>query len=71
MKLSDFNFERPEKLIAQYPQERRGDSRLLLPGKAARDPLDTELMDAMITAELLLNKSIYSDSYLKAYRQSK
>ncbi len=35
------------------------------------DPLDTELMDTMITAELLLNKSIYSDSYLKAYRQSK
>lgn len=34
-----------------------------------QDPLDTELTDAMITAELLLNKSIYSDSYLKAYRQ--
>jgi len=33
------------------------------------DPLDTELMDAMITAEVLLNKMIYSDSYLKAYRQ--
>ena len=32
------------------------------------DPLDTELMDAMITAEVLLNKSIYSDSFLKAYR---
>ena len=26
------------------------------------DPLDTELMDAMITAEVLLNKMIYSDS---------
>jgi 5-methyltetrahydrofolate corrinoid/iron sulfur protein methyltransferase len=36
-----------------------------------QDPLDEELMNAMITAELLLNKSIYSDSYLKAYRQSK
>ena len=33
------------------------------------DPLDTELMDSMITAEVLLNKMIYSDSYLKAYRQ--
>ena len=33
------------------------------------DPLDEELMNAMITAELLLNKMIYSDSYLKAYRQ--
>lgn len=35
------------------------------------DPLDDELTNAMVTAELLLNKSIYSDSYLKAYRQSK
>jgi len=33
------------------------------------DPLDDELTNAMVTAELLLNKSIYSDSYLKAYRQ--
>lgn len=33
------------------------------------DPLDVELMDAMITAEVVLNKMIYSDSYLKAYRQ--
>jgi 5-methyltetrahydrofolate corrinoid/iron sulfur protein methyltransferase len=33
------------------------------------DPLDEELMNAMITAEVLLNKAIYSDSYLKAYRQ--
>ena len=35
------------------------------------DPLDTELTNAMITAELLLNKTIYSDSYLTAYRQSR
>jgi 5-methyltetrahydrofolate corrinoid/iron sulfur protein methyltransferase len=34
-----------------------------------QDPLDNEMTDAMITAELLLNKAIYSDSYLKAYRQ--
>jgi len=33
------------------------------------DPLDKELMDAMITAELLLNKHIYCDSYLDAYRK--
>ena len=33
------------------------------------DPLDEELMNAMITAEVLMNKAIYSDSYLKAYRQ--
>lgn len=34
-----------------------------------QDPLDQEMTDAMITAELLLNKTIYSDSFLKAYRQ--
>jgi 5-methyltetrahydrofolate corrinoid/iron sulfur protein methyltransferase len=33
------------------------------------DPLDDELMNAMITSEVLMNKMIYSDSYLKAYRQ--
>jgi len=33
------------------------------------DPLDEVLMNEMITAELLMNKSIYSDSYLKAYMQ--
>lgn len=36
---------------------------------AILDPLDKELMDAMITAELLLNKTIYCDSYLDAYRK--
>ncbi|MBM4049618.1 MAG: methyltetrahydrofolate--corrinoid methyltransferase [Planctomycetes bacterium] len=32
------------------------------------DVFDTELMDAAITAEMLLNKQIYSDSFLKAAR---
>ncbi len=36
---------------------------------AIMDPLDKDLMDAMITAELLLNKNIYCDSYLEAYRR--
>jgi 5-methyltetrahydrofolate corrinoid/iron sulfur protein methyltransferase len=36
---------------------------------AIMDPLDTEMMDAMITAELLLNKHLYCDSYLEAYRK--
>jgi 5-methyltetrahydrofolate corrinoid/iron sulfur protein methyltransferase len=38
--------------------------------EAIADPLDKELMDAMITAELLLNKFIYCDSYLTAYRKA-
>lgn len=32
------------------------------------DPLDKLLMDAAITAELILNKNIYCDSFLEAYR---
>jgi 5-methyltetrahydrofolate corrinoid/iron sulfur protein methyltransferase len=37
---------------------------------AILDPNDTELMDALITAELLMNKNLYCDSYLDAYRKS-
>lgn len=33
------------------------------------NPKDKELMDTLITAELILNKNIYCDSYLKAYRK--
>jgi len=36
---------------------------------AILDPLDKDLMDAVITAELILNKQIYCDSYLEAYRK--
>jgi 5-methyltetrahydrofolate corrinoid/iron sulfur protein methyltransferase len=36
---------------------------------AILDPLDRELMDAMITAELILNKHIYCDSFLDACRK--
>ena len=38
---------------------------------AILDPLDRELMDALITAEMVLNKSIYCDSYIDAYRKSR
>ncbi|MDD5681644.1 MAG: dihydropteroate synthase, partial [Candidatus Omnitrophica bacterium] len=36
---------------------------------AILDPLDKDLMDALITAELILNKNIYCDSFLDAYRK--
>lgn|SRR3989338_2788087 len=36
---------------------------------AILDPLDREMMDAMITAELILNKNIYCDSFLDACRK--
>ena len=35
---------------------------------AIMDPLDTKLMDTAITAELLMEKMIYCDSYLQAAR---
>ncbi len=36
---------------------------------AILDPLDKELMDALISSELILNKHIYCDSFLDAYRK--
>lgn len=36
---------------------------------AILDPLDKQLMDFMITGNLILNKSIYCDSFLEAYRK--
>ncbi len=36
---------------------------------AILDPLDQDLMDSMIAAELILNKNIYCDSFLEAYRK--
>ena len=36
---------------------------------AILDPLDKELMDAIITAELILNKHIYCDSFLEACKK--
>ena len=36
---------------------------------AILDPLDKDLIDAAITAELILNKHIYCDSYLEAYKK--
>ena len=36
---------------------------------AIMDPLDKKLMDAAITAELILNKTIYCDSFLEAHRK--
>jgi len=38
---------------------------------AIADPLDKDLVDAVITAGVLLNKNIYCDSFLSAYRKKK
>jgi 5-methyltetrahydrofolate corrinoid/iron sulfur protein methyltransferase len=37
---------------------------------AIMDPMDSEMMDAMITTELLLNRNVYCADFLKAYRAS-
>jgi 5-methyltetrahydrofolate corrinoid/iron sulfur protein methyltransferase len=34
------------------------------------DVLDEEFMDVVATTDMLLNKQLYSDSYLKAYRNA-
>jgi 5-methyltetrahydrofolate corrinoid/iron sulfur protein methyltransferase len=36
---------------------------------AILDVTDKELMDTLITAELLMEKQLYCDSYLEAYRR--
>jgi len=36
---------------------------------AILDPLDSNLIDAMITSELISNRNIYCDSFLEAYRR--
>lgn len=38
---------------------------------AILDPLDEPLMNSLITADLILNKNIYCDSYIDAYKKSK
>ncbi len=38
---------------------------------AIMDAADTELVEAAITAEVLLNKNLYSDDYIKAWKMQK
>lgn len=59
--------------VSQGTQERSLINRTMLVMLASHgadsaivDVLDTELMNSWITAELMMNKMIYSDSYLKA-----
>jgi 5-methyltetrahydrofolate corrinoid/iron sulfur protein methyltransferase len=38
---------------------------------AILDSADQDLIDAMITAEVLLGKQLYSDEYVKAWKMQK
>ena len=64
---------------------RRGDSDRPGHGRAGRDllrrsvaeeqvsdapPTDTEMVDTILTAELIMNKSIYADAYVEAFRKT-
>jgi S-adenosylmethionine:tRNA ribosyltransferase-isomerase len=45
MKTDDFNFELPETLIAQYPPQRRGESRLMVLDRAEGKTVDSMVSD--------------------------
>jgi 5-methyltetrahydrofolate corrinoid/iron sulfur protein methyltransferase len=36
---------------------------------AILDVLDREMIDTILTAELIMNRQIYADSYLEAFRK--
>ena len=38
---------------------------------AIMDVMDTDLVDAVLTAELVLNKQIYADGYIEAFRKNR
>ena len=48
MKLSDFNFELPESLLAQYPNENRDESRLLVLNRKNGDIQHFEFKDVIV-----------------------
>lgn len=57
MKVSDFNFELPDELIARYPPEQRGDSRLLCLNKesgAIVDKAFPDLIDFLQAGDVLV-----------------
>jgi 5-methyltetrahydrofolate corrinoid/iron sulfur protein methyltransferase len=37
---------------------------------AILDVTDTEMVDTILTAELIMNKSIYADAYVEAFRKT-
>lgn len=54
MFLSDFDFELPDELIAQYPTPERGDSRLLVAGDTLEDRQFSNLVDYLDRGDLLV-----------------
>jgi S-adenosylmethionine:tRNA ribosyltransferase-isomerase len=54
MKLSDFDFDLPKSLIAQFPSEKRTDSKLLVAGDEIVDATFSELDDFLRAGDLLV-----------------
>ena len=54
MKLSDFDFDLPKSLIAQYPSEKRADSRLLFVQKDFIDATFSQLGQFLKPKDLLI-----------------
>jgi len=54
MKLSDFDFDLPKSLIAQFPSEKRTDSKLLVAGDDIVDATFSELDDFLRAGDLLV-----------------
>jgi len=54
MKLSDFDFKLPKSLIAQFPSEKRTDSKLLVAAKSITDATFSELGDYLKPNDLLV-----------------
>jgi len=48
MKVSDFNYQLPSELIAQYPVEHRSESRLLMVGNASSPDIEASYRDGVI-----------------------
>ncbi len=54
MKLSDFDFDLPKSLIAQFPSEKRTDSKLLVAGEGIVDTTFAELGEFLRAGDLLV-----------------
>ena len=54
MKLSDFDFDLPKSLIAQFPSEKRTESKLLVDGECITDTTFSELGEFLRPNDLLV-----------------
>ena len=63
MNIDNFNYELPNKLIAQYPPKIRGDSKLLVANPVSESLQDLSFSNFITYTELALNLSITTKVY--------